>query len=644
MDTSPARDQQPILDRSSGRMVVAVPGTSIDETLENIDGWDTQRGKKATPNNAETPQQVSAPQPGKKAAQPTRAQIIKKVNANFAKTARMPHVPRGECKVIVRPRGGLLVGKIMMPELVQAIAGAARISLEDIQRDTICPNVAQNIIVISTPDGERVSRYATIHALMIGNQAYEVCAYVAAPENTVKGVIGGIPLSETPEMIRAKVVNIYNGTALETHRIGNSHAVIVLFKGDKVPFYVKYCGALIRCRLYRQHKEVCRTCGQVGHRRDVCPRPNVVVCFACGKANPGETHDQECKPRCKLCGGSHPTGTGNCANKFKTPFILRKRERERKMAAENAGKPDLIKVRFSRKNDFPELSPSNQEERRQSRSESRGRSASCTRTESRDRRRSPSRDGRKSCGGRKSWTDITSGRAKEQVGAKERRRSRTPMRKPKNDPLAPKVEQLESTIRLLQETMKQQQETMRQQKELITRLTSQLQGNQAEAQGSPSATQQTAPVATPEVPAASHPPPPPQPQVQSEIPSQKRARRNPEPEPEEDEDLEVSNEDDETESISSASTLHSRSTDAQGGLNYGARFRVIEKRLNRHERRINEISQKVDYVASAVKNLEIRMEARIEEMKLFMVQLLKEELGKLGLGNHTSPEASPSHG
>ncbi|XP_049520585.1 uncharacterized protein LOC119445540 [Dermacentor silvarum] len=75
----------------------------------NIAGWvvATQRGKKATLNNARLPAVRSSP------ANP--AQIIKKVNANFAKTARMPHVPRGECKVIVRPRGGLLVGKIMMP-------------------------------------------------------------------------------------------------------------------------------------------------------------------------------------------------------------------------------------------------------------------------------------------------------------------------------------------------------------------------------------------------------------------------------------------------------------------------------------------------------------------------------------------------
>ncbi|KAH7958381.1 hypothetical protein HPB49_001131 [Dermacentor silvarum] len=655
MDTSPARDQQPTLDRSSGRMVVAVPGTPIDETPENIAGWvvATQRGKKATLNNAESPQQVSAPQPGKKAAQPTRAQIIKKVNANFAKTARMPHVPRDECKVIVRPRGGLLVGKIMMPELVQAIAGAARISLEDIQRDTICPNVAQNIIVISTQEGERVSRYAAIHALMIGNQAYEVCAYAAAPENTVKGVIGGIPLSETPEMIRAKVVNIYNGTALEAHRIGNSHAVIVLFKGDKVPSYVKYCGALIRCRLYRQHKEVCRTCGQVGHRRDVCPRPNVVVCFACGKANPGENHEQDCKPRCKLCGGSHPTGTGNCANKFKTPFLLRKREHERKMAAEKAGKSGQSKARFSRKDEFPDLSPSKQEGRRKSRSKSRGRSPSRGRSESRDRRRSRSRDGRKL------WSDIARGGAKGEKDAKERQRSRTPARKPQNNSLASKMMQLESTIKLLQETVKQQQETMKQQKELIARFTSQQHGNQSDTPWSVGTAQQTAsftPLGTPVMP-----PPTPSPQSleQGKTPCQKKARRSSVIESDEDEHLNMNTGDDETESISSISTLHSRDTDTQGGLNYGARFKHINARLNRQDKCTKEISQKVDNVASAMKNfkndvkadfakLEAREEARIntgfEEMKHFMVQLLQEEMAKLGHGSHTSPGASPSHG
>ncbi|KAH7986594.1 hypothetical protein HPB49_025889 [Dermacentor silvarum] len=414
MDTSPARDQQPILDRSSGRMVVAVPGTPIDETPENIAGWvvATQRGKKATLNNAESPQQVSAPQPGKKAAQPTRAQIIKK-----------------------------------------------------------------------------------------------------------------------------------------------------------------------------------------------------------------------------------------------TPFLLRKREHERKMAAEKAGKSGQSKARFSRKDEFPDLSPSKQEGRRKSRSKSRGRSPSRGRSESRDRRRSRSRDGRKL------WSDIARGGAKGGKDAKERQRSRTPARKPQNNSLASKMMQLESTIKLLQETVKQQQETMKQQKELIARFTSQQHGNQSDTPWSVGTAQQTAsftPLGTPVMP-----PPPPSPQSleQGKTPCQKKARRSSVIESDEDEHLNMNTGDDETESISSISTLHSRDTDTQGGLNYGARFKHINARLNRQDKCTKEISQKVDNVASAMKNfkndvkadfakLEAREEARIntgfEEMKHFMVQLLQEEMGKLGHGSHTvgTPAAS----
>ncbi|KAH7958643.1 hypothetical protein HPB49_003604 [Dermacentor silvarum] len=414
MDTSPARDQQPTLDRSSGRMVVAVPGTPIDETPENIAGWvvATQRGKKATLNNAESPQQVSAPQPGKKAAQPTRAQIIKK-----------------------------------------------------------------------------------------------------------------------------------------------------------------------------------------------------------------------------------------------TPFLLRKREHERKMAAEKAGKSGQSKARFSRKDEFPDLSPSKQEGRRKSRSKSRGRSPSRGRSESRDRRRSRSRDGRKL------WSDIARGGAKGEKDAKERQRSRTPARKPQNNSLASKMMQLESTIKLLQETVKQQQETMKQQKELIARFTSQQHGNQSDTPWSVGTAQQTAsftPLGTPVMP-----PPPPSPQSleQGKTPCQKKARRSSVIESDEDEHLNMNTGDDETESISSISTLHSRDTDTQGGLNYGARFKHINARLNRQDKCTKEISQKVDNVASAMKNfkndvkadfakLEAREEARIntgfEEMKHFMVQLLQEEMGKLGHGSDTvgTPAAS----
>lgn len=508
-------------------------------------------------------------------------------------------------------------------------------------------------------------------------------AYAAAPENTVKGVIGGIPLSETPEMIRAKIVNIYNGTALETHRIGNSHAVIVLFKGDKVPSHVKYCGALIKCRLYRQHKEVCKTCGQVGHRKDVCPRPNAVVCFACGKTNPGENHEQECKPRCKLCGGSHPTGTGNCANKFKTPFVLRKREHERKMAATakraTEEKPGN-KVRFSRKDEFPELtSPTNQRGRSKSRSASRSglsRSRGGSRSHSRNRRRSLSRDGHKL------WADVAKGATKSAAkgtakgadkgsAAKEHQRSSTPAGKkmPAGDPLASKMAQLENTIKLLQETVKQQQKTMLQQTELIAKLTSQQHGSQQQAQPwSLGTAQQPASLTPRETPVLPLPTPSPAAAESSKAPRSKKARRSSAIEPSDDDEdnnssTSMNTGDDETEvTAQSTLTFSPKSTDAlsSNGINYGTRIKHLTERLNKQEKRINEVSQKVDNVAAAMKNLktdlkndiEARINSGFEEMKRFMAQLLKdelgkllkEELGKLGHGNHVLPGTQPNHG
>ncbi|KAH8033695.1 hypothetical protein HPB51_015475 [Rhipicephalus microplus] len=216
-------------------------------------------------------------------------------------------------------------------------------------------------------------------------------------------------------MIRANFVHNYNGAALEAHRIRTSHAVIVRFNGNKVPANVMYCGALIRCRIYRQHKEVCKTCGQLGHRR------------------------------------SHPTGTGNCAKKFKTLFLLRRHEHERKTGTERARKFGQSKIRFSGKDDFPVLLKSAQRECSNSRSESTERARSREHSANCNRQRSLSRD--------RAWTDVVQGGAKSKTDAKTRQPSRTPARKPRNDPLTAKMLQLESTSELMQEFMRQQQET-----------------------------------------------------------------------------------------------------------------------------------------------------------------------------------------
>lgn len=178
---------------------------------------------------------------------------------------------------------------------------------------------------------ERATRYGSISEIEIKGQKHEVCAYRTAPHDTVKGVIRGIPLSETPQDIGMSIVNEYNLLALAAKRIGNTMTVIVVFEGPKVPNYVRYSSALLRCYLYRKQVDVCYQCGRVGNRKDVCPTPTERRCRGCGKLDPKATHS--CTPKCKLCGGGHLTADKKCKARYKTPYVVRKRQLERREAA-----------------------------------------------------------------------------------------------------------------------------------------------------------------------------------------------------------------------------------------------------------------------------------------------------------------------
>ncbi|KAL1486837.1 hypothetical protein MTO96_031190 [Rhipicephalus appendiculatus] len=162
-------------------------------------------------------------------------------------------------------------------------------------------DVQQNIIVVSTPSESNADRYQRVERLVVNGQSYETNAYESAPDLTSKGVIRGIPLEDSPRDITAQVVTPKNPTAIAAKRLSNTTNVIVLFSGLKVPSFIRYGGALIKCALYRKQLDLCHQCGRLGHRMDVCPSPQDRICRGCGTANPGPDH--QCNPCCQLCGG-----------------------------------------------------------------------------------------------------------------------------------------------------------------------------------------------------------------------------------------------------------------------------------------------------------------------------------------------------
>lgn len=339
-DASASDGSGPATANEAGRDII---GADSDcDPVNSCAGWTVvgprRRGKKLletdTSSQRGTP---AAGKPGKTASatiaksieerrRELKAQYVARVNANMARAARMPTFARkDEHRVVIRPRGGLAVNNVRVSVLRDAITAAARITRKEALDDSFAPNAAQNIVVLSTPSEERSFRYGSIKNITIGEQTFEAFAYKSTPENTSRGVISGVGPEETEEDITRCLVNRQNPTIMAAHRLGRTESVVILFDGEKVPYYVKYGGVVTKCTLYRQHREVCSTCGQIGHRRDVCPTPNVKVCFACGRKNPDEEHVNHCKPRCKLCGGSHVTGAGSCKNKFKMPPQIKKR-------------------------------------------------------------------------------------------------------------------------------------------------------------------------------------------------------------------------------------------------------------------------------------------------------------------------------
>ncbi|KAH7944960.1 hypothetical protein HPB49_002856 [Dermacentor silvarum] len=382
------------------RMEVSVDGELVSrKEFEESAGWRTVGSRK-----------LSREKPLDQGAEPKRGNSSKKQREErlrqIARSSRMPQLPRGDYKIIIRPRGGLRVADHGAARLATSIYHAAEIPREAQDEDTICTNCQQNIIVVSTPIEAHADKYQKISRIKIGNQAFETSAYEAAPDCTSKGVIRGIPLEDTARDITANVITPRNPTAIAAKRLSNTMTVIVLFTGLRVPTYVRYGGALLPCSLYRKQIDTCYQCGRLGHRADVCPNPNDRLCRGCGAANPAQDH--QCKPKCQLCGGNHPTADKACRARYKTPYLVKRRQWERQQEEDYPTKPTLVNTNLEQRDPSPSQKPGGRG-RSRSRNRSGGRRPSRSRTRSPSRSRTRSRTPVPAGPFKVSWADAVKG-------------------------------------------------------------------------------------------------------------------------------------------------------------------------------------------------------------------------------------------
>ncbi|KAG0413063.1 hypothetical protein HPB47_009793 [Ixodes persulcatus] len=282
--------------------------------------------------------------------QPGTTGLAAKRTARGKKSPRLPKLPEDDVRVVLRLRGGILLKPGDCVTLQRCIQLAANVTGGMAARDTFRLNEQQNTLLISTPSPENATRYSRLTKYTYREKEWEVAAYVVPPENTQRGVIQGIPQEDSEQDILENLVHSRNPSVLHARRMGRSNSVLILFEGDRVPFWVRYGNVDFRCYIYKKKVEICTTCGSVGHRGDVCPNPTDRRCNACYALNPAPTHD--CLPSCGICGKGHPTGDKKCKLLYKTPHILVKRKWDRlQQAAEERTPFQPTSI------DFPPLPP-----------------------------------------------------------------------------------------------------------------------------------------------------------------------------------------------------------------------------------------------------------------------------------------------
>ncbi|KAH9384654.1 hypothetical protein HPB48_026665 [Haemaphysalis longicornis] len=136
--------------------VEMVEGEEISHEEANRPGWTTAlgRNKKArveTPVSAGNASHVGS-KGGRRTAAPQGAM------KRLAAASRLPRLPRDHIRIIVRPRDGLDVRKVSQIRLAQAIAMAAALAPAETEGDIVCPNIAQNILVVFHTGAEERKR------------------------------------------------------------------------------------------------------------------------------------------------------------------------------------------------------------------------------------------------------------------------------------------------------------------------------------------------------------------------------------------------------------------------------------------------------------------------------------------------------
>ncbi|KAH6924441.1 hypothetical protein HPB50_017521 [Hyalomma asiaticum] len=231
-----------------------------------------------------------------------------------------PRIGRDELIVVLKPRTTLDLKATFVP-------GQAGAAVRNLIRDcgevelTVWAVWDQNVLVCGLNSVPAAERLLGDVMLVVGGRQLPFRGHAKASGDFCKGVINIDP-NDTSISLKQKL-RWQDGNILCVRKLGNTNVAVVTFEGKRVPRHVYCSDQVMPVRLYKKTIPACHRCGTVGHRADICPRPQSGRCGRCGSqvaTTPEGPAEHECTPRCLICGGSHLTGAAECRDKYRKPI------------------------------------------------------------------------------------------------------------------------------------------------------------------------------------------------------------------------------------------------------------------------------------------------------------------------------------
>ncbi|KAH9367421.1 hypothetical protein HPB48_021485 [Haemaphysalis longicornis] len=226
-------------------------------------------------------------------------------------------------KIIYRTGGGLDLRPVNGSMLLQTVCRCADVDFTIARTtDKLRINLFNNSFTISTPSEERVKRYVKLQELQIKDQQHPLRAYVAAPDDAIKGIIYNAFYDQTQNEIFENTINLNkrrNYTIADARQLGKTKSLRITFIGTKeVPREIIFFGSIYTCYPFKAKVETCLNCRRAGHKANVWPKEKTGLWRRSGGQHPVE-EQPDCTPKLILCNGDHFTGTRQCKQRFERP-------------------------------------------------------------------------------------------------------------------------------------------------------------------------------------------------------------------------------------------------------------------------------------------------------------------------------------